>query len=408
MHWWMVVLIVLVVLGPSTVLWTLVGLARRLREAGRRRPAPGAEPAAVLRPEQVVVLMAAHNEELVIARSIASAATQVPVGNVVVASDGSTDRTVEIARATGAQVLDLQPNRGKAGALAAAIEELELAERYPVLLLLDADTHLSGNYLSTGLPAFQAPDVVAVAGRATTLADPPPPTRWGRFLISYRERVYVAVQLLQKYGQAARGANVVSIVPGFASMYRTSVLHRIDIAAPGLAIEDFNMTFEVHAKRLGRIVFHPSVAVAYTQDPVTLPEYLAQTRRWTLGFWQTVRRHRARFDVFWAALSLFIAEQVIGGLVMLGLFPLVVVAQLTSVLPVWPLLLPVVLPDLMLTLLLAVAGRRPRALLMAPGFLLMRVLDAAVCFRSLGRAVRGRSDGRWASPTRRAVRAAAD
>ena len=52
-------------------------------------------------------------------------------------------------------------------------------------------------------------------------------------------------------------------------MYRVDVLDQIDIAAPGLVIEDFNMTFEVHAKKLGRIAFRPDVAVAYTQDPDT-------------------------------------------------------------------------------------------------------------------------------------------
>jgi len=54
----------------------------------------------------------------------------------------------------------------------------------------------------------------------------------GRFLVAYRSRLYAVVQLLLKYGQAARSANVVYIVPGFASMYRVDVLDQIDIAAP--------------------------------------------------------------------------------------------------------------------------------------------------------------------------------
>jgi poly-beta-1,6-N-acetyl-D-glucosamine synthase len=50
-------------------------------------------------------------------------------------------------------------------------------------------------------------------------------------------------------------------------MYRSSAPAKIKVLAPGLVIEDFNMTFEIQAKKLGRIAFRPSAAVAYTQDP---------------------------------------------------------------------------------------------------------------------------------------------
>ena len=234
------------------------------------------------------------------------------------------DRTVEIAEEFGVRVLDLQPNRGKAGALAAAIEYFDLERLFGVVLLLDADTRLSPDYLITGLPLFDQPDVVAVAGRVRCHADPPPRTRMGRFLVSYRSRVYAMTQLLVKYGQAARWANVVTIVPGFASMYRTDILQRIDITAPGLVIEDFNMTFEVHAKKLGRIAFQPDCAVAYTQDPDTWHDYLSQIRRWTLGYWQTVRLHGMHVGRFWTALALQIAELLSSSVVLLCMIPLVV------------------------------------------------------------------------------------
>src|SRR5690606_41123397 len=68
--------------------------------------------------------------------------------------------------------LDIHPNRGKAGAIRAIVEELALADRFEVLLLLDADSQLHDDYLVSGLPAFADPEVVAVAGRATTILDP--------------------------------------------------------------------------------------------------------------------------------------------------------------------------------------------------------------------------------------------
>lgn len=414
--------LILATIGPSTLVWSLVGL---LRWGAARLASHGdgerGVPAAPLLPRDVAVVIAAHNEELVIANTIASAATQVPYSNIFVASDGSSDRTVEIARAAGATVADISPNRGKAGAIVAVLAKSDLLTRFSVILLLDADTQLRSDYLATGLPLFDSPEVVAVAGRATTVISPRPSTRAGRLLTDYRERVYVSVQYLHKYGQAAKRANAVAIVPGFASMYRTSILDSIDIDAKGLSIEDYNMTFEVHAKSLGRIAFNPSCAIAETQDPVTLKEYSAQVRRWSLGFWQTVRRHGAHLGLFWAAVGAFTLEVVISSLVLLLVLPLLLATTLAWILTdlialgdvsaalsdsiltdISPgtVLLGLLLPDLANTLIAALLSRR-RPRVTALFFPLLRILDALLCLRSLVRAFIGTSDGRWHSPSRR-------
>ena len=407
-------------IGVNSVLWGVVGLARYAY--GRFQPARAAteQPPAVTT-DRVAVLIAAHNEELVIAHTIASACAQVSPAHVFVASDGSTDATAAVAWRLGANVVELWPNRGKAGALVAAIEHFGLVGRFEVVLLLDADTTLDPDYLASGLPPFDDPEVVAVAGRATTSVDSARTTRFGRFLLAYRERYYVVLQYLLKYGQAARPLNVVSIVPGFASMYRTSILRDIEIDAPGLVIEDFNMTFEVHAKRLGRIAFRPGAAVAHTQDPDTLSDYARQMRRWTLGFWQTVRRHRVRGDRFWGALALYIVEVVVSSVLLVLAVPLFLVsagaavwaelagdpdgpaAMLARAVPPVVLLLGVVVPDLVLSVIAAIITRRIAPLRFAPFFALMRFVDAAVCLRSLVETyVRPRvASGRWTSPTRR-------
>jgi len=368
----------------------------------------------------VAVVVAAHNEALVIAETIRAASRLVDTKNIHVVSDGSTDDTASVAVTAGAHVLELNPNRGKAGALAAGIEHFELCQRFEVVLLLDADTHLSPDYLTTGLPLFGDPEVVAVAGRARTIDDPASPSRLGRFLIAYRERLYLIVQLLLKFGQAAKWANAVTIVPGFASMYRTSALERIDVTGAGLVIEDFNMTFEIHAKKLGRIEFHPSAAVAYTQDPDTLGEYVRQVRRWILGFWQTVRRHHFHTGVFWIALAVFIVELLLSSLLLVLLLPLLIGSMLATALQAvapdagsWSLwlaglltpqdvLVGVLLPDYLLTIMAACVLRQPRYLLLGLGFPLMRVVDAGLCLRTLPMAWLARSSGVWVSPTRRA------
>lgn len=411
-----IIVIVVLLVGVSTAFWASVGLARFLSGALRPLTAPG-----LFTARDVAVVVAAHNEQLVIAHTIRSAAALVPLENIFVVSDGSTDHTTVIAAAEGATVFDLSPNRGKAGAIAAVIHEFDLAERFAVVMLLDADTQLAPDYFDTGLPLFNDPNVVAVAGRAMSLPEQPGTTLAGRILVAHRERVYIVVQYLHKFGQAARWANAVSIVPGFASMYRSRVLADIDIEAKGLAIEDYNMTFEVHAKRLGRIAFHPRAAIALTQDPNTLHDYVAQVTRWNLGFWQTVRRHGMHSGRFWAALVLFIAELITSSILMLLFLPVLATLLALSIvdaldgdapspasmiiggIPPLVVLLGVLLPDYLLTVFAAVVARAPSMLLLGFAFPLLRIVDSYLCLRALVRAYRPGADGVWKSPERRSV-----
>ncbi|UFS60247.1 glycosyltransferase family 2 protein [Subtercola endophyticus] len=426
---WMFLVVIVLLVGVNTLIWGTAGLCRVIaRETMRRSDARRARqglPQIVrstcppVTAEQVAIVIAAHNEELVLAQTLSSAGRQVPMNQVFVISDGSSDGTARLAAEAGAQVLELNPNRGKAGAIVAGVEHFELSRRFEVVLLLDADTQLADDYLETGLPLFTDDDVVSVAGRATTLFKPGARSLFGRFLVSYRERVYIVVQLLIKYGQAARSIDCVTIVPGFASMYRSRVLGHIDIAAPGLTIEDYNMTFEIHARSLGRIAFHPYAAIAKTQDPDNFHDYVKQVGRWSLGFWQTVLRHPWQPRKFWFALYLYIAELVISSLLVVLIVPLVLLAALGGVLdalgwdqmllgvdvavvvPPGVLLLGFVLPDYLLTVFAACVARRPSFLLFGLAFPLLRIVDSALCLHRLPEAVVGESTGAWTSPSRR-------
>jgi poly-beta-1,6-N-acetyl-D-glucosamine synthase len=229
------------------------------------------------------------------------------------------------------------------------------------------------------------------------------------------------VQYLLKYGQASRHVNVVSIVPGFASMYRTRVIHAIDIDAPGLSIEDYNMTFEIHAKSLGRIAFNPRAAVARTQDPDTLRDYSKQVRRWSLGFWQTLFRHGWHARVFFVVAWLSVIELLIACLMLVLVPPVAVLSgvselfvgwgldstgdlrEFSTILPAGILALGILVPDLVLSIVTAVLTRNGRFLIYAPIFPLLRILDAILCLVALRRALGGSSSGVWQSPQRRAA-----
>jgi glycosyltransferase involved in cell wall biosynthesis len=91
----------------------------------------------------IAILIPAWNEEKTICE-VASIALAAKLGPVLVVSDGSSDNTVLEAKKSGAMVLDLQPNQGKGGAVAAGVAQL--ASEW--VLLLDADlTNLQPQHL---------------------------------------------------------------------------------------------------------------------------------------------------------------------------------------------------------------------------------------------------------------------
>ncbi len=86
--------------------------------------------------QRVCAIIPAHNEGDVIAQTIRSVQDIPEVGQIVVVDDGSSDNTATVAAAAGAsQVIQLERNLGKGGALNKALEQT----RGDVLLLLDAD-----------------------------------------------------------------------------------------------------------------------------------------------------------------------------------------------------------------------------------------------------------------------------
>lgn len=451
MPWWGMALLVF---GLNFGLWGSVGLCRLLgtmtgrarRRLAAWRQAPAAPAAALHRPaagqaggsparrgrrvpqypgrrggltvNDVAVLIPAHNEGAIIGESLQAITGLVPPRNVHVVSDASTDDTVPQALAAGARVIETARNVGKAGALAEAIRRFRLLDRYPVIMLLDADTRVEPGYFAAALPFFDNPDVVAVAG-AVRVATDRRLSAAGQLLVGHRRRIYAIGQRVLKFGQTSLHVNATHIVPGFASMYRADVLPEIDINPPGLVIEDFNMTFEIYQKRLGKVGFTLG-AVAITQDPDNLRDYIRQTRRWALGFWQTIRRHRLRCNLFTAMLFLLVAELFTASVIFLVLPLLLLILAMPDLVAgaaAWPgfglvyvtlaahmqlttIAFGVLLPDLAMTVIVAIIERQPRMLLFAPLFPVLRVLDAALGLWAIQLAFRARSDGRWQSPAR--------
>ena len=134
------------------------------------------------------VVIAAHNEEYVIGDCLRSIADQDYGGDVqvVVSANGCTDRTAEVARGAGAEVID-RPDPGKPAALNAGDA---VATSFP-RIYLDADITLPPNALSAFLTRLgpEAGHLVVVPRRRLETAGRPWPVR-AYFAINERLPVF--------------------------------------------------------------------------------------------------------------------------------------------------------------------------------------------------------------------------
>jgi glycosyltransferase involved in cell wall biosynthesis len=113
-----------------------------------------------MREVPLTVVIPAHQEVGTIASVVAGVRAASPAGTeILVVDDGSTDGTAEAARGADAEVLPLEPNRGKGVALREGIR----AARGELLLFIDADGQDDPGELPRLLGAM-APDVAMVIG----------------------------------------------------------------------------------------------------------------------------------------------------------------------------------------------------------------------------------------------------
>lgn len=135
----------------------------------------------------VGVIIPAYNEEARIAETLRAVKSIPGINKIIVVNDGSHDRTSVRAKAEGVAVLDLNTNRGKGGALNAAL----LLVDTDIVVLLDADL---------GKCASQADLLIKPVddGRADlTIASFPPAQKKGGFGLVKG----TASRVLRKMGQ---------------------------------------------------------------------------------------------------------------------------------------------------------------------------------------------------------------
>ncbi len=237
----------------------------------------------------VAVLIPAYNEEKVIVRTIRSALTSdYPNLQVIVIDDGSSDRTLEVARAaftleaaSGRVLILAKPNSGKADALNFGLEHLRGEE---IFVGIDADTVIARDAISRLIPHFLNPKVGAVAGNAKVGNRVNLWTRW-------QALEYITSQNFERRALNTMGA--VSVVPGAIGAWRVSAVREAGGFHTDTVAEDADLTMALLQR--GYRVEYEDMALAYTEAPVNARGLMRQRFRWSFGILQSVWKHRGAF-----------------------------------------------------------------------------------------------------------------
>ena len=234
------------------------------------------------RRRKLALLLPAHDEELILAATIQSAvAAGQPLEDIFVVDDASTDKTRKIAiKHLGRKHVLTVEHSGKGLAIHKAIQYFNIEKRYVWLHVADADSVFCKDYFRMYKRKLNTQKYSVAVGFVQSLR--------GNWISRYRAFCYTYGQHIMRRIQSYLG--MISVFPGPITCFKTDIIKDLDLTSKGLT-EDFDITLQVHRKKLGKIRFIPE-AINYTQDPQTLRDFCNQNLRWQRGFFQGVTKYK--------------------------------------------------------------------------------------------------------------------
>jgi biofilm PGA synthesis N-glycosyltransferase PgaC len=230
------------------------------------------------------IIIPAYNEEVTVASSIKSMLNlNYPDYEVILIDDGSSDNTFnEASKYSGKGVKVIrQKNTGKPGALNTGIKNAS----GEIIITVDADSKLHPNALTWIARRFSSnPRLGAVAGNVKI--DKPT-----GLLKTLQSLEYTTSINLVRKSQSLLGC--VMVVPGAIAALKTKVLHEVGYFPSDTFAEDFDITMKI--LKAGYLVEYESRAIAFTQAPESVEDFLKQRRRWCRGIPQVLSKYQGMY-----------------------------------------------------------------------------------------------------------------
>jgi cellulose synthase/poly-beta-1,6-N-acetylglucosamine synthase-like glycosyltransferase len=249
------------------------------------------------KPTRVAIVVPCYNEEKGIAGTLQSLlALDYPKDllEILVVNDGSTDRSLEIARTfeSDSRVrVFTKENGGKHTAMNYALKETS-AE---LIGCLDADSIVDSQALKHIAAVFSNPAVAAVT--------PGIHAKETKNLLQHMQKVEYNLSIFNRFMLAALGSAF--ITPGPFSLFRASVVRELGGWRHGHSTEDMEMALRMQEH--GFLIANCPAATVYTSTPPTVRKLFKQRVRWTYGFLRNAADYRHMFgDRRYGNLGLFI------------------------------------------------------------------------------------------------------
>ena len=228
---------------------------------------------------KISILIPAHNEERSIEATIWSCLNQTrKADQILVVDDGSTDKTGEILSSFGDQI-DVVTITTATGNKSHAQEQGRKHITGHDMSATDEDTMMDENIVKFIEEEIQKENVTAVAGYVRS--------KKYNWITACRAFEYAVGQNLHKLAQHNIG--FLFVIPGAAGAFRTKVFNESVGFDHDTLTEDLDFTYRLH--KSGFKVFYDRRAVVFTQDPLTVRQYVNQMRRWFGGGWQCLKKH---------------------------------------------------------------------------------------------------------------------
>lgn len=230
------------------------------------------------------IIIPAYNEELSIANCIAGMATQTHKAlSVIVVDDGSSDGTyAEAQRAAAASPVPVTVIRQGNGGKAAALNHGILVAESEVIICVDADSVLEPDAVAKIVEPFANREVAAVSGNVKIA---------NRDSMIGKQQTIEYVTGFNFLRAALAQLGAVPVVSGALSAFRITDLRAVGGYSTDTLVEDFDITIAIQRLNGRRVLYRPD-AVAWTEGPLNLRDFISQRHRWIFGGFQVLRKHR--------------------------------------------------------------------------------------------------------------------
>lgn len=234
----------------------------------------------------LTILIPAHNEEKFIKETLEAIKNlNYQKFEVIVIDDNSSDRTSDVVeeylKYENFHLIKLLKNVGKAKALNIGLKFVKT----DLIVVIDADTILEKDSLRYMSHHFnKIPRLGAVTGNPRVL-------NRTNLLTYIQIAEFSSIICLIKRAQRAIGR--IFTVSGAFTMYNKNIIAEVGGFSPCTATEDIDITWKLEKKFYN--VFYEPRGIAYIRVPERIKELIRQRKRWALGGWHLIRKHKDLF-----------------------------------------------------------------------------------------------------------------